>query len=354
MSNKTYIVFSLLFLFVLNILLNGQQKKSSSSLTNRGDIRIMFYNVENFYDTIDDPLHNDDDYLPNSIKKWNYSRYRQKALHVFKTIVAIGGLQPPEIVGFAEIENRKILEELIFRTPLEKYRYKIIHKESDDKRGIDVGVIYRPDKIKCIRYDFIKVVFPWDPERTTRDIVYFVAVAKEDTFHMFINHWPSRMGGQKKSNPARCFVALLLKHKVDSIFQMNPLAKIIITGDFNDQPHNESLSKILHAEKPSGNIVNPMLYNLSWTLKDSCRCGSLRYGAQWDMLDQFIVSGSLINDTSRLSTCRHCVHIGDLDFLLMEDPKYGGFMPFRTYQGPIYKGGYSDHLPAYLDLFFGF
>jgi predicted extracellular nuclease len=157
MSNITNIVCFLLFIFTSFIPLRGQQKSSSSFPDNRGDLRIMFYNVENFYDTIDDPLHNDEDYLPSSVKKWNYSRYRQKALHVFKTIVAIGGIQPPEIIGFAEIENRKILEELIYKTPLEKFKYEIIHKESDDKRGIDVGVIYRADKIKCLKYDFVKV-----------------------------------------------------------------------------------------------------------------------------------------------------------------------------------------------------
>jgi predicted extracellular nuclease len=352
MNNKFSYLFCCIFVLISVSPLCGQQKGFTTEPQKRGDIRIMFYNTENFYDTIDDPHHNDEEYLPTSEKQWNYKRYREKTMHVFKTIVAVGGIQPPEIIGFAEIENRKILEDLIQHTPLEKFNYKIIHKESDDKRGIDVGVIYRPDKIKCLKYDFVKVVFPWDNKKTTRDIVYFVAATKKDTFHVFVNHWPSRMGGQKKSNPNRCFVASLLRHKVDSIFSTNNAAKIIITGDFNDQPRNESLATILDAEKPVEIADKHALYNLSWALKDSCHCGSLRYGAQWNMLDQFIVSGSLLRDNTRLTTCVYCVHIGYLDFLLIEDTKYGGYKPFRTYQGPIYKGGYSDHLPVYLDLYF--
>ncbi len=340
----------------LNILLLGlaltcqlfcQQHKA---LGNRGDLRIMFYNTENFFDTINDPLHNDDEYLPGSPKNWNSIKYREKTMHVFKVIAAVGGEQPPEIVGFAEIENRQVLEDIIYKTPLEKFKYNIIHKESDDPRGIGVGLIYRPDKIKCLKYEFIKVVFPWDLKKRTRDIIYFEALAKKDTLHLFINHWPSRMGGQKKSNPNRRLVALLLKSKVDSILALNRHAKIIITGDFNDQPRNESIAVVLGAVKPDQRINNLKLYNLSWALKDSCHCGSYRYGAQWNMLDQFIVSGSLLTDNKHLSTCLQCVHVGDFDFLLLPDSKYGGYKPFRTYQGPIYKNGYSDHLPVYLDL----
>ena len=351
-SNIQKTLFAVLFILFSLFLISGQQKKISSAPDYRGDIRIMFYNTENFYDTENDTLHDDEDFLPTSVRKWDQPRYREKCMHVFKTIAAVGGVQPPEIIGFAEIENRKVLEDLIFKTPLEKYTYKIIHKESDDKRGIDAGLIYRPDRIKCLKYDFIKVVFPWDRKKTTRDIIYFEAMAMKDTIHVFINHWPSRMGGQKKSNPNRRFVALLLKNKVDSIFTQHPGAKIIITGDFNDQPRNESLSIVLAAEKPAHDFKLKHLYNLSWPLKDSCRCGTYRYGATWDMLDQFIVSASLLTDRNSLSTCLNCIHIGDFGFLLLEDTKYGGYKPFRTYQGPIYKGGYSDHLPVYLDLYF--
>jgi predicted extracellular nuclease len=316
----------------------------------RGDLRIMFYNTENFFDTINDPSHIDEEYLPTSQKKWDRARYREKTLHVFKVIAAVGGVQPPEVIGFAEIENRKVLEDIIYKTPLEKFKYNIIHQESEDQRGIDVGVIYRPDKIKCIKYEFIKVIYPWDPKKRTRDIIYFEALANKDTLHMFFNHWPSRMGGQKKSNPSRRLVALILKTKVDSILTINSHARIIITGDFNDQPKNESIAVVLGAAKPDEKISNRKLYNLSWSLKDNCHCGSYRYGAQWNMLDQFIVSGAMLTDTKHASTCLQCVHIGDFDFLLLPDTKYGSYKPFRTYQGPIYKNGYSDHLPVYIDI----
>jgi hypothetical protein len=191
-----------------------------------------------------------------------------------------------------------------------------------------------------------------DRKKTTRDIIYFKALIKKDTLHVFVNHWPSRLGGQKKSNPNRYFVSQLLRQKVDSLLKINPCAKILITGDFNDQPRNESLSLVLGAKKPTKIFQCSDLYNLSWALKDSCKCGTYRYGAQWNMLDQFIISGSLLIQTSLLSTCRECVHIADFNFLLIEDTKYGGTKPFRTYQGPLYMHGFSDHLPIYIDLFF--
>jgi hypothetical protein len=135
------------------------------------------------------------------------------------------------------------------------------------------------------------------------------------------------------------------------LLKMNSQAHIVITGDFNDEPANKSLSNILTAQKNFDNIDTKTLYNLSWKMKDSCLCGTYRMDNYWDMLDQFIVSGSLLKQ-GNISACDNCNHIGNFDFLLNDDKKFGGYKPFRTYQGPAYKGGFSDHLPIYLDLFY--
>jgi hypothetical protein len=147
-------------------------------------------------------------------------------------------------------------------------------------------------------------------------------------------------------------VAQILKAKVDSILAINPCANIIITGDFNDEPHDESLTRGLLASIPGEHHVCASLYNLSAPLYDTCKCGTYRYKAHWNMLDQFIVSGNLLLSDNGLKTCNECLHVAQFDFLLIEDKKYGGSKPYRTYLGPIYKGGFSDHLPICLDLFY--
>jgi len=340
--NRIFLTAVLIFLFCINF------SYGQASPNKRGDIRIMFYNTENFFDTIDDPLTNDNEFLPGSAMKWNYGKYYKKVQSIYQVIAAVGEERPPEIIGFAEIENRKVLNDLIYKTPLEKYPYKIIHQESPDQRGIDVGLIYRSDIVKCLGSDFISIHFPGNENKKTRDILYFKALVNNDTLHVFVNHWPSRLGGKKKSDSGRLWVAGVLKHKTDSLFKINPEAHIIITGDFNDEPQDKSLSSALGAANSSNQTSSTKLTNLSWNLKNNCKCGTYRFTNDWEMLDQFIVSSQLLNN----SAFSISLNIGKFDFLLKDDTKYGGYKPFRTYQGPSYKGGFSDHLPVYLDIYY--
>jgi predicted extracellular nuclease len=319
----------------------------------RGDIRIMFYNVENYFDTFDDSVTADNEFLPQSEKNWNYYRYKEKTTQLFKTIAAVGELQPPEIICFAEIENKKVLLDLIRKTPLEKFEFEIVHFDSPDHRGIDVGLIYRKDLIIKLDSRKIPVLFSYNSKHTTRDILYFKGLTqKSDTFHLFVNHWPSRRGGKNISQPYRLNAARTLKLNIDSILNINSCANVIITGDFNDEPFDQSLTTGLVAQIKLTSPVCSSLYNLSVILLDVCKCGTYRYRSQWNMLDQFIVSGNLLLSEDGLRTKPEYLHIADFNFLLIEDSKYGGYKPYRTYQGPIYKGGFSDHLPVYLDLFY--
>ena len=310
----------------------------------------MFYNTENFFDTLDDPHTNDAEFLPHGKKEWTSWRYYEKLQHVFQVIAAVGESSPPDIIGFAEIENKSILTDLVHKTLLEKYPYKIVHKDSPDLRGIDVGLIYRKDKLKCLGYHFFRIDFPNGHARKTRDIVYFKALIQRDTLHVFVNHWPSRWGGKKKSEPGRMFVASVLKSKTDSILKLYPCARIVIMGDLNDDPTDPSLTQSLGAKVTADTPQCGELYNLSAVLRESCHCGSLKYGAGWNMFDQFIVSGGTLG-TKGIHTKVSAVGVASFPFLLTQDAKYGGHQPFRTYQGPVYKGGFSDHLPVYLDIF---
>lgn len=321
---------------------------SNSSAQNPDKIRLAFYNVENLFDTINDPLTNDDEFTPSGTKNWCFSRYLDKLDHIYKTITALGEWDPPALVSFCEIENRLVLYDLVAKTPFIKYGYEIIHEESPDKRGIDVGLIYHPKLFKPISYKAIRVDITKDSSSTTRDILYVTGkVFKKDTVHIFINHWPSRSGGQAKSEPRRVIAATTLRFHVDSILKLNHNANIIIMGDFNDEPGDKSMYGTLGAKEDSLPKKMTDLYNgmYSYFKKE---IGTEKFQDHWHCLDQVIVSYALLNKKNPLLITTPSIF--KASWLIEPDEKYLGDKPFRTYAGPKYIGGYSDHLPVYVDL----
>jgi predicted extracellular nuclease len=328
--------------------------RASNNQAKRGELRIMFYNTENFFDIYNDSLTRDDEFLPEGSRHWNNKRFTDKLNKLCKVIIAVGGWEPPEIIGLCEVENTSVLYKLIYETPLSKYDYGIVHRDSPDSRGIDVALLYRKDKLVLLDKIFFNICFPGDSLKKTRDILYFKGkVFNKDTLHIFINHWPSRYGGQIETEPYRIYASRLLKNKVDSVFNINKRSKIIITGDFNDEPENKSLAEYLSAvnrtDLSSDTITDNKLYNLSYTLSGNAKLGSYKYRSEWDIFDQFIVSGTLLNSRN-VSTSKDDIHIFDAPFLMKKDDRYSGYRPFRTYWGYKYEGGFSDHLPVYLDL----
>ncbi len=324
--------------------------KCLNNADKRGELRIMFYNVENLFDIYDDSLKQDDDFLPEGYKHWNSRRFTDKLNKLYKVIIAVGGWEPPEIIGLCEIENIYILKKLINDTPLSKFEYGIVHRDSPDIRGIDVALLFRKDKISLLQQDFYNIIFPWDTLKKTRDILYFKGLAlRKDTLHVFVNHWPSRHGGQLETEAYRVYVSSVLKEKVDSIFNTDNKPKIIITGDFNDEPENRSIAETLSAGFNIDSVEPDKLYNLSYNLQDNKKSGTYKYKFNWEIYDQFIVSGPLIS-TSELKTSLTDIHIFRADFLFEDDDIYSGIRPYRTYRGYTYTGGFSDHLPVYLDL----
>jgi len=344
--------FSLLFLFItINFNITFAQKNKNYELDNY--IRLMFYNVENLFDTKNDSIKNDDEFLPNQGKFWTPRKYYTKINQIAKVITAVGEWNPPAIVGLCEVECRYTLNSLVYYSPLKKLNYKIIHKESPDFRGIDVALLYQESKFKPILYKAIEIKFPFAPEKTTRDILYVKGSTKnKDTLHVLINHWPSRWGGQLKSEIKRMYVASVLKKTIDSIFSTNINAKIIIMGDLNDYPDNKSLTEVLQAKSKFTNFKSDKLYNLAAYIQENTKIGTHKHHGVWGVLDQIILSGSLFNKNNKTYTSKENAHIFDADFLLTNDEAYLGKQPFRTYLGYKYIGGYSDHLPVYLDLFF--
>lgn len=318
----------------------------------RGDIRIMSYNTENLFDTEDDPQTADDDFTPTGRLHWTKEKYRTKLLNIYKVIAGVGGWQPPEIIGLVEVENRRVLTDLLTVTPLSKYKFGIVHYDSPDPRGIDVALIYRSDKLRVIQQEPIYIDFVGQPQRKTRNILYVKLVyGTSDTLCVFVNHWPSRRGGEVTTEELRDEVASRLQHKVSAIFKTNPLARIVIMGDFNDEPSDPSLTQYLKAKPNSGQVLPSQLYNLTYDLLKKSKTGTHSFRGQWSVLDQIIVSGGLLNARKGVYTKFSDAHVYVTDAIVQPDKKNLGIKPLPTYSGPKYIGGYSDHLPVYLDLY---
>ncbi|MBN1416808.1 MAG: endonuclease [Bacteroidales bacterium] len=315
-------------------------------------IRIVFYNTENLFDTVDDSLTSDEEFLPGSALHWTYSRYKAKLEKVCKVIIATGGWNPPDVVGLGEIENSRVLQDLTDNTPLVKCEYRYIHKDSPDARGIDVALLYNPRTVRVIENIFIPVRFVVNAGKTTRDILYGKMIIRQrDTVHIFVNHWPSRSSGLLETEPARLYAAKILRLKIDSVFRTDPHQRVLVMGDFNDGPYDKSLIDGLQAKPVIESPLPGILYNLATDYEKSHKLGTHKYKGQWNMLDQIIVSGEMLIAGKGMKTSKECFSVFAPSFLLTEDAIYLGSEPFRTYKGPIYKGGYSDHLPVMVDLY---
>ena len=305
---------------------------------------IVFYNVENLFDTWDDPETADEEFTPFNERHWTKERFDDKIKMIYKSLISAGNGQFPDIIGLAEIENLWVIEQLISKTPLNKVQYGIIHKESPDPRGIDVALLYRIDKIKPIDYEFIPVYGEGKYNFKSRDILHFTAELGKEQIHFFVNHWPSRSGGYIETKEKRDITAKILRRNIDSLLVKNPDTNILLMGDFNATAREKCFTVILKALPYPGNNNASYLINLS-TLWTKHADGTIRNGGQWEIFDQMICSYNMRSNTS-LKIETEQSGICNFDFLLEPDPTYLGKKPFRTYLGPMYHGGISDHLPV--------
>lgn len=352
MKNSKSIFTLILLALSLNSL--AQEKAYLASEAFEGSIRgnerfrVAFYNVENLFDYIDDSTTLDDDFTYRGNNRWTKARYQEKQQRLAKTIVAMGGWEAPELIGFCEVENRYVLTTLTQFTPLKAVGYEIIHQDSRDRRGIDVAAIYRPDKFELLDYHYYQLNFPFDTASRTRDILHVIGkLPNQDTLHYFVNHWPSKFGGEFETQPKRMFAAEFTRHKVDSIMVAQPNANIIITGDFNDEPEEESMLSGLKVQTELSEVKPTDLFNMMYPIRYVT--GTHSFQNEWGILDQFVVNGRLLNSRNSTSIRNRTAQIFDMDFLITEGAT-GATRPFRTYQGPAYIGGYSDHLPIIMDL----
>jgi hypothetical protein len=341
-------------LFLLSLLLACKlfqgTNQTSPNRSDRGHYRLMFYNVENLFDTKDEPDKQDDEFLPDGDRFWTRDRLNDKLTSLYKAIAATGMWEPPEIIGMCEVENREVLQLLIRQTPLGQFPYRIVHRDSPDRRGIDVALMIRTDKVSVLDSTFHQLVFPPDTSSATREIVYAKTLILTDTLHVFANHWPSRLG-EAEAERNRFLAGQYLRSLTDSILDVNPLAKIVIMGDFNDEPGDRSLTEGLGAFLDTLSS-HGKLYNMMSGFYPASGFGTIKYREQWSVFDQFIVSRSLLDNQGGLYTGPGFAGILREEFLLEPDERYGGSRPFRSYDGFRYRGGFSDHLPVLLDLWF--
>ncbi|RNC88473.1 MAG: endonuclease [Winogradskyella sp.] len=304
---------------------------------------IAFYNIENLFDTKDDIHTNDDDFLPTSAKRWTEKRYNKKLRKLSKVMSQIGEDNvdlPPAIIGVAEVENRTVVEDLINSKHLKHYNYDIVHYDSLDERGIDVALIYNTDVFEVSNSETFSVYLTKEDGTRdyTRDVLLVSGRLNDEQIHFIVNHWSSRRQGQKETEYKRMAAAETVNRVIEVLNSNYDDPKVIVMGDFNDSPQNNSLLSI----EEKSHLYNPFK-KISTSQK-----GSLNHDFEWFIFDQILISTNFFNVTStKFNLSKADVY--NSKFLTQYRGKYQG-QPFRTYVGKRYKGGYSDHFPVYIEL----
>jgi endonuclease/exonuclease/phosphatase family metal-dependent hydrolase len=301
---------------------------------------VAFYNLENLFDLVNDQHTNDNDFLPTSVKKWTPKRYDNKLRKLGFAISNIGRRETgkhPAIVGLAEVENAKVIEDLIGSKHLEDCNYSYIHYDSLDERGIDVALIYDTTAFEVLHSETFTIQLTDDDGTPdyTRDILLVSGLLDGEKIHVIVNHWSSRREGEKETEPKRMASSEKVGEIISSLRLENEGPKIIVIGDFNDDPHSNSIKRLVEGS----DLFNPME-----TLKSFNR-GTTKHNWQWNLFDQILISTNFFKTSDRLFEYSSA-NIFDEDFLKLFNGKYKG-SPFRTYVGKKYQGGYSDHFPVY-------
>lgn len=307
---------------------------------------IAFYNQENLFDTIAGP--NDSEFTPDGVNKWNTEKFNHKLDHMSDVITQIGSeMFPggPAIIGISEVENRSVVEALVNTPKLKASKYSFVHYESPDHRGIDVALLYRTDFFRVISSRSVHLRLKTDPNWASRDQLVVSGIFDDELIHIIVNHWPSRSGGEKRSQPFREAAAALTKSIADSIYSTDPNSKIFIMGDLNDDAVNNSVLNVLNAKGKINEVKKGGLFNPMWKMyKDGI--GSIAYQDTWSLFDQIIVSEPLLgNDKSTFKFLK--AKVFNAPFIAQKTGQFAGY-PFRTYVGNTWQGGYSDHFPVYV------
>ena len=343
--NFLKLVISILFLSLF-ISTHAQDKKFKIHT-------LAFYNLENLFDTINDPI-KFDDYSPIMELKTNRGEaYRRKITNMARVIAEIGKdvtHNTPAILGVCEVENKDVLEDIVNDSTLLEKNYGIVHYDSPDSRGIDVALLYQKSLFMPISSSAHELkIYDTQTQKqiTTRDQLLVSGKLEGDLIHMIVNHWPSRRGGEARSRPKRVAAAQLNKRILDSLQAQDPYAKVIIMGDLNDDPTNPSVKNVLKAKRKRKKVDFKGLYNpFEKFYRDGL--GTTAYRDNWSLFDQIIVSKTLL-EKDYTSFRYYQAGIFNKNYLITPKGKYKGY-PFRSWNDSGFSNGFSDHFPVYIYL----
>ncbi len=342
------LIYFFAFSFIFVACSTGKQASSAASGGNFRVASVAFYNLENLFDTINQS-NNDEEFLPEGSMRWTGMKYKAKLKNMSYVISQLGKETTPggpSIIGVSELENRGVLEDLVKEPSIANRTYEIVHYNSPDRRGVDVGLLYNPRDFLVTGSKSYRLL-PNDTAFRTRDQLLVSGYLLNEKVHIIVGHWPSRTGGEVESAPRRNAAAALSRHIADSLYALDPNAKIVIMGDLNDDPFNESTAKILDAKRNMEDVPEKGLYNPMWRILDS-GVGSLAYNNQWNLFDQIIVSKPLLSkDKTKLSFWK--AEVFNKSFLIQQEGSYKG-TPMRTHAGGVWLNGYSDHFPTLIYL----
>lgn len=333
-------IYSLLLFFCLLQACNPPEKSNSETteyspkptkMIPFSTFRIGFYNTENLFDTIDDPHVNDSDFLPDGSLKWDSDRYELKMRHTAQVIDSINMHQNVMLFGLSEVENESVVKDLSQRI---QGTWAYVHGPTSDPRGIDQALLYQPDYFQPISSTMLKFNQEEEVDYFVREVLYVKGITYRDTVHVLVLHWPSRRDGKEKTQLKRVAAAMLTREIVDSILQQDKKAQIVLMGDLNDEPTDESVQTMLSDKS----ILNPFI-----DLKQK-GIGTCRHEGQWFLFDQILFSSNtLMGKKWKLNNAQ----VFNPDWLYYKENRKSG--PFRTYMGKKYFGGYSDHFPVFVE-----
>ncbi|MDR1676180.1 MAG: endonuclease [Tannerella sp.] len=308
------------------------------------EFRVMFYNVENLFDTEDDPHTLDNEFLPSGARRWTPYRYYTHLKQTARVINAVGEWDTPALVGLCEIENDSAVIHLLTRTPLKTQHYRYCMTKGHDRRGINNALLYQRDKFRYLGHESGRIRFT-NRRRRSRDILHvWGRIITGDTLDVFVCHFPSRSGGEKETEQSRLDAARHLRGMLDSLYRIRKTPNMLVMGDFNDEPADRSIRLLTASAHSEQTLVNLFADKAALNAK-----GSHKYRDEWAQLDQMMVSKSWKRYLKKGSP-----RIFGEPFLMTEDKSRRGQRPKRTYYGFKYEGGFSDHLPIVADFLLPF
>ncbi|MCM1109780.1 MAG: hypothetical protein NC336_01080 [Clostridium sp.] len=344
----------LLLFFALSLgVVASAQRTTNNSTVGENQMRVYgvaFYNLENLFDTINNNGSYDLEFSPKGSRQWNGRKYWSKIENLANCIAAMTTKTTPigpAVIGVSEIENKTVLDDLVKAAPISKWKLQVVHHDSPDRRGVDVGLLYNPRLFHVLNVTNHTLTIESNPNFRTRDQMCVTGVflpEMKDTVSIIVNHWPSRLGGQEQSSYLREAAAALSKHIADSLWQIRPNQGVIVMGDLNDDPMDRSCAEVLGAKRKQNDVAEHGFFNPWWDILQKDGIGTLAYKSQWNLFDQIIVSGTLLEkNTGGLHYWR--AQVNNFDFLKDRQGSRQGY-PLRTYSGGVFLNGYSDHFPT--------